>query len=110
MICPAGTGIGSRRHIGTACVASTPEDAVTRRTPGAVLVIATTAPAHDPALTLAAAIVTETGGLLSHAAIAARELNIPAVIGAPNATTAISDGDLIEVDPIAGRVRILRRP
>jgi pyruvate,water dikinase len=49
------------------------------------------------------------GGLLCHAAVMARELGIPSVIGCHEAMTAIADGDLVEVDPAAGRVRIVER-
>jgi pyruvate,water dikinase len=54
----------------------------------------------------AAAIVTNRGGRTCHAAIIARELGIPAVIGASGALT-ITDGALVEVDPVAGAVRTL---
>ena len=52
------------------------------------------------------AIVTEEGGLLCHAAVIARELGLPAVIGARGAMTAIPDGATIEVDPVQGRVLV----
>ena len=44
---------------------------------------------------------------MSHAAVLSREPSIPAVIGAKGAITAINDGDLIEVDPAAGVVRVV---
>jgi pyruvate,water dikinase len=44
---------------------------------------------------------------MSHAAVLARELGIPAVIGAKGAITAIAQGAEIEVDPVAGEVRVL---
>jgi len=58
----------------------------------------------------AAAVVTDVGAPLSHAAIVARELGIPAVVGTRNATMRIQDGDLIRVDGGEGRVEVLRVP
>jgi rifampicin phosphotransferase len=59
-------------------------------------------------LTIAGAIVVQEGGLLSHAAVMARELGLPAVIGCRRAMEVIRDGDLVEVDPDAGEVRIVK--
>ncbi|MGS2648560.1 PEP/pyruvate-binding domain-containing protein [Streptosporangium sp. LJ11] len=58
----------------------------------------------------AAAVVTDVGAPLSHAAIVARELGIPAVVGTRNATMRIQDGDLIRVDGGQGSVEIVRVP
>jgi phosphohistidine swiveling domain-containing protein len=66
-----------------------------------------TAPTYNAVLALAGGVVVQEGGLLSHAAVLARELHIPAVIGAAGAMTLIHDGDVIEVDPVAGVVRIV---
>jgi phosphohistidine swiveling domain-containing protein len=51
-------------------------------------------------------VVTVDGGAMSHAAVLARELGIPAVIGASGALS-ITDGAMVEVDPLAGAVRPL---
>jgi pyruvate,water dikinase len=75
--------------------------------PGEVLVAATTSPPWTPLFATAAAVVTDTGGILSHCAGVAREYEIPAVVGTKKATAVISDGDLIEVDGDAGTVRVL---
>lgn len=72
--------------------------------PGDILICPFTDPAWTPLLRIVAGVVTETGGALSHAAIVARELGIPAVLGVPDATTAISDGAAITVDGTAGTV------
>ncbi|MFH0928434.1 MAG: PEP-utilizing enzyme, partial [bacterium] len=56
-----------------------------------------------------AAIVTDAGGLLSHAAQAARELKKPCLVGTHIATQVLRDGDLIEVDATRGVVKILKR-
>ena len=74
---------------------------------GEILVAETTAPPWTPLFATAAAVVTATGGVLSHCAVVAREYAIPAVVGVGIATTAISDGQLVEVDGDAGIVRIL---
>ena len=60
--------------------------------PGEVLVADTTTPDWEPVMKTAAAIVTNRGGRTCHAAIVARELGIPAVVGAERATSALSDG------------------
>lgn len=74
---------------------------------GEVLVAIATDPDIVPAMKRAAAIVTEQGGVTSHAAIVSREFNIPCVIGAKIATKVFRDGDLVEVDANKGVVRKL---
>jgi pyruvate,water dikinase len=71
-----------------------------------VLVTRATPPIRTPLLGIAAAAVTEVGGLLAHAAIVAREFGIPLVDGAPDATRVIADGMLIVVDGSAGIVEL----
>ena len=73
---------------------------------GDVLVAETTAPPWTPLFATAAAIVTDTGGVLSHCAVVAREYRVPAVVGTGRATTTIRDGQILEVDGDAGLVRI----
>ena len=65
---------------------------------GEVLVADTTTPDWEPVMKKAAAIVTNRGGRTCHAAIIARELGIPAVVGCENATDAIADGQAVTVD------------
>lgn len=74
---------------------------------GNVLVAVTTHPDYLPAMRKAAAIVTDEGGLLSHAAIVSRELKIPCVVGTRVATQVLRDGDKVEVDATKGIVRKL---
>ncbi len=57
-----------------------------------------------------AAIVTDSGGVLSHAAIVAREYGLPAVVGAMYATRLVTDGQLITVDGDAGVVLLAQPP
>jgi pyruvate,water dikinase len=68
---------------------------------GEVLVTHMTAPDWVPLMRKAAAIVTDSGGMTCHAAIVSRELGIPCVVGTADATSALSDGQLVTVD--AGR-------
>jgi pyruvate,water dikinase len=72
--------------------------------PGDILVCPFTDPAWTPLLRIAGGVVTETGGVLSHAAIVAREYRIPAVLGLAGATTAIHDGTSITIDGTAGTI------
>ena len=81
-----------------------------RLRPGDVLVCQATDPAWTPLFASASAVVTETGGLLSHAAIVAREFGIPAVLGVLEVTTRLHDGQVVTVDGSAGRVRTEEPP
>jgi phosphoenolpyruvate synthase/pyruvate phosphate dikinase len=76
---------------------------------GQILVSSMTRPEYLPLMKLAGAVVTDAGGLLCHAAIAARELKIPTVIGTEVATKTLKDGDLVEVDADKGIVKILKK-
>jgi pyruvate,water dikinase len=79
-----------------------------RLEPGEVLVCPYTTPAWTPLFTSAAAVVTETGGAASHAAIVAREYGIPAVMGVRGAVRVLEDGVEILVDGDRGLVRRVR--
>lgn len=105
-----GAGVGTEAYRGTARVASSPEEALDSMEPGDVLVVRFTTPAYNTVLTIAGAVVTTEGALLSHAAVMARELGIPAVIGAEGALDEIPDGAEVEVDPVAGTVKVLVAP
>jgi pyruvate,water dikinase len=74
---------------------------------GDILVAETTVPPWTPLFATAAGIATDTGGILSHCAIVAREYRIPAVVGVRNATRRLEDGMLIEVDGDTGTVWIV---
>ncbi|MEX1051781.1 MAG: phosphoenolpyruvate synthase [Patescibacteria group bacterium] len=71
---------------------------------GDVLVTEMTSPDYVPAMRRAAAIVTDTGGRTSHAAIVSRELGIPCVVGTGTATHALKTGQVVTVDGAAGKV------
>lgn len=98
----ASPGVGE----GTARVVSGPDD-FARVSTGDVLVAATTTPAWTPLFPSLAALVTDTGGILCHAAVVAREYGIPAVVGASGATQAIPDGARVRVDGTDGTVEIV---
>jgi pyruvate,water dikinase len=100
-----GTPASAGRAVGTARVIRGPAD-FGRLEAGDVLVCATTTPAWTPLFASAGALVTDTGGILSHAAIVAREYRLPAVVGCDVATSAIRDGARVEVDGDAGSVRV----
>ncbi|AYJ48902.1 PEP/pyruvate-binding domain-containing protein [Rhodococcus sp. P1Y] len=74
---------------------------------GDIVVCPYTDPAWTPLFTIAAGVVTETGGALSHAAIVAREYGIPAVLGVDSATTRIEDGARITLNGTAGTITVL---
>ena len=74
---------------------------------GDVIVCPSSNPSWVPVFTIAGGLVTNTGGVLSHAAVVAREFGLPAVVGATEATTRIADGRLVEIDGTAGTVRLL---
>jgi phosphoenolpyruvate synthase/pyruvate phosphate dikinase len=72
---------------------------------GSILVANTTHPNYLPAMQRAGAFVTNEGGIISHAAIVAREMKKPCIVGTKNATRLLKDGDLVEVDAEKGIVR-----
>jgi len=76
---------------------------------GDILVASETTPDFMPAIHRAKAIVTDIGGLTSHAAIVSREFGIPCIIGTKVATRVLKDGDLIEVDAEKGIVKIIKK-
>jgi pyruvate,water dikinase len=78
-----------------------------RITKGDVLVTESTTEAFNILLPLLGGIVTDNGGLLSHAAIVSREYGIPGVVGTREATERIADGVLVRVDGDAGEVTVL---
>jgi pyruvate,water dikinase len=80
-----------------------------RLQPGGILVTSTTNVGWTPLFPRAAAVVTDIGGSLSHAAIVARELGIPAVVGCGDATIRLRSGDRVRVDGGRGIVEVLEK-
>lgn len=76
---------------------------------GDILVTGMTRPEFLPLMKKAGAFVTDAGGILSHAAIVAREIGKPCIIGTKIATKVLKDGDLVEVDANKGIVKIIKK-
>ena len=75
---------------------------------GDILITSMTTPDFVPLMQRAAGIVTDIGGLLSHAAIISREMSKPCIVGTGSATSIFKDGDLVEVDANNGTVKKLK--
>ncbi len=101
-----GLGASAGAVEGRARLVASPDDLSTMR-PGEILVASITTPAFTPLFALAAGVVTDVGGLLSHSSIVAREYGIPAVLGIGVATQRIATGDRIRVDGTNGTVTLL---
>lgn len=110
IVTPAGSSTTLRGTPGSAGISTGPARVIegpadfARVRAGDILICPYTDPAWTPLLRIAAGVVTETGGVLSHAAIVARELGIPAVLGIPAATTTIHNETEVTVDGAAGTV------
>jgi pyruvate kinase len=97
-----GQGIGRRSAFGKVVVASTARDAQAKMTKGAILVAQGTDRDMMPALEQASALITEEGGLTSHAAVVGLSLGIPVIVGVEDATNLLKDGQDITVDAVRG--------
>ncbi|MEZ0348913.1 MAG: phosphoenolpyruvate synthase [Thermus sp.] len=98
-----GLAVGEAIATGRARILKDPKK-MDRFQEGEVLITETTNPDWEPIMKKAAAIVTERGGRTSHAAIVARELGVPAVVGAVGATRAIPEGEAVTVSCAEGEV------
>ena len=76
---------------------------------GDILVTPMTTPNFLPAMNKASAFITDEGGVMCHAAIVAREMNKPCIVGTKVATQSLKDGDLVEVDANKGIIKIIKR-
>lgn len=114
---PADGGDGGPLITGTGASAGTADGLVRVVTdpgfsdvePGEILVAPTTDPSWCSIMFVSAALVVDLGGMLSHAAVVARELEIPCVVNAKDATRRLRTGDHVRVDGKAGTVEILAR-
>ncbi len=93
----SGASVGSKIATGMANIIKNPKE-IDKFIKGQILVTTITDPDWGPIMKMASAIVTDKGGRTSHAAIVARELGIPAVVGTGNATTLLKSGEEITVD------------
>ncbi|MCG5478961.1 phosphoenolpyruvate synthase [Sinorhizobium alkalisoli] len=96
-----GLAIGNAIAAGPVCLIDRPED-IGEFVDGAILVTTTTDPDWVPVMKRASAIVTDHGGRTSHAAIVSRELGVPAIVGAENATEALRPGTVVTVSCAEG--------
>lgn len=76
---------------------------------GEILVAPMTRPEYVPLMKKAAAIITDEGGITSHAAVVSREIDVPCIVGTQVATKVLRDGDLVELDAELGLVKILKK-
>ena len=100
-----GTPASAGRVVGPARVVLDPAEA--RLEPGEILVAPSTDPGWTPLFLIAGGLVMEMGGVMSHGAVVAREYGIPAVVGVPDATERVRDGQEIVVDGTAGIVAVV---
>lgn len=90
--------------VGRVRICLTPEEARAKMSKGDILVTKMTNPDWVPYMRIASAIITDEGGMTSHAAIVSRELGIPAIVGTGNATSVLRDGEVYTVDAVHGGV------
>jgi pyruvate,water dikinase len=101
-----GTGASAGIARGPARLVLSPQD-FARVQQGDIIVCPSSNPSWVPVFASAAGLVTNTGGVLCHAAVVAREFGLPAVVGTGNATDRIAEGSTVEIDGTLGAVRIL---
>lgn len=101
-----GTGISPGVVEGRVCVLRSPQEGV-RMESGSILVTAATDPGWTPLFARAIGVVTEIGGMLSHAGIVAREYGLPCVSNVSGITGHLKDGDMVRIDGTSGLVEIL---
>jgi pyruvate,water dikinase len=99
----SGLAASSGRASGHVRVLRSPDEGEQLQT-GEILVASMTSPDWVPTMRRAAALVTDGGGMTCHAAIVTRELGVPCVVGARNATSVLRDGELVTVDGAKGEV------
>ena len=99
------SGLGASPGVvsGVVRVLASPAESASMQT-GEILVTRMTSPDWVPIMRRAKAVVTDSGGMTSHAAIVARELGIPCIVGAHDATRVLATGTLVTVDGLAGTV------
>ncbi len=103
------TGTGASPGMVEARVVVVTDPSTTDFEPGDILVAHTTDPSWASIMFLASALVVDIGGLLSHAAVVARELGVPCVMGTGSGTRDLRTGDVCRVDGAAGTIQVLKR-
>lgn len=99
-----GTGIGTRSTYGKVCVINNVMDAREKFREGDIIVAKSTDNSLLPFIKKATAIITEEGGVTSHAAIVGLSLEIPTIVGAKEVTEMLYDGMCVTIDPVKGYV------
>lgn len=99
-----GTGIGVRAVTGTVRIVRTVREALDKVLPGDIMVTMSTDRDFVPAMEKASAVVTEAGGLTSHAAIVGLNLGIPVIVGVDGATSILTDGSTVTIDGVRGLI------
>lgn len=100
----SGMGASAGKIVGFVRILFDPSEALEKFLGDDILVTSVTDPTWTICMKKAKAIVTNTGGILSHAAIVAREMGIPCVVGTINGTEILRDGMKVEVDGQKGVV------
>ncbi len=95
------------RHRGRVQVVDDPDDPESF-IEGSILVTQMTSPAYIQLMKKSSGIITDTGGLTSHAAIISRELGLPCIVGTRFATQTLKTGDLVEMDTHGGTIKVLQ--
>ncbi|WP_202080759.1 pyruvate kinase [Caldalkalibacillus salinus] len=103
-IAAKGQGIGKKAVTGKVVVAKDAAEAKAKMTPGSILVTVGTDKDMIESLEQCAAVITEEGGLTSHAAVVGINVGVPVIVGVDNATTTFKDGDEITVDALRGHI------
>jgi len=104
----SGTCASPGNVIAEAIVLHSPKE-IGKMKEGRILVTGMTTPEFVPAIGKAIAIITNEGGITSHAAIVSREFGIPCVVGTNIATKRISDGDLVEIHAASGVIKVIKK-
>jgi pyruvate kinase len=99
-----GQGIGRKSAFGKVVVANNAQEAIAKAEEGCILVTKSTAKEMMPAIEKCAALITEEGGLTSHAAVVGINIGVPVIVGMENATTLLKDGQEITVDAAHGAI------
>jgi phosphoenolpyruvate synthase/pyruvate phosphate dikinase len=92
---------GKHFIVGEVVVITSPTDLVAD---GSIIVVPSTSPSYVPLMRKAKALVTDHGGMMSHAAIVAREFNLPCIVGTKQATKVLHDGERVVLDLVKGEV------
>lgn len=86
---------------GEVAIVTSPTDVVPD---GKIVVVPSTSPSYVPLMRKAKGLVTDHGGMMSHASIVAREFNLPCIVGTKQATKVLRDGDKVVLDLVKGEV------